>query len=222
MPDLFSTLIIATALVNALTGIWWGRKYGQATKAQLQNLKSHLDTLTAAKEETIKATEAQLSTLQLQLQELRELTPRTLREYVLYIREQLEEYNRTLKAELEAAQRQNAELERQISVERSKRRATSPRRTEFQLTEAELQQEIVEMKRQLARSQQALSLIKQLERSEVLHAEVLEAVPSAGHGSGRTPSRVQRQIRSRELRLVGRALLARQTDLTPPESMNES
>ena len=91
MPDLFSTLIIATTCVNALTGIWWGRKYAQATKAQLANLKSHLECLTAAKEETLKATEAQLSTLQLQLQELRELTPRTLREYVLYISTTLSE-----------------------------------------------------------------------------------------------------------------------------------
>lgn len=55
----------------------------------------------AAKDETIKAKQAQIEALELSLRELKELSPMRIREYSISVKEQLEEYNETLKAENE-------------------------------------------------------------------------------------------------------------------------
>ncbi|HYX72194.1 MAG TPA: hypothetical protein VE732_05445 [Nitrososphaera sp.] len=57
----------------------------------------------AAKDETIKAKDAQIETLKNEIQNLRELTPMKLREYFLSVKEQLEEYNDKLQEELKTA-----------------------------------------------------------------------------------------------------------------------
>ncbi len=79
-----SSLASALAAVLAWTAkLWWGKEYS------------------AAKNETIKAKDAQIELLQREVQNYRELTPMKIREYFLSVKEQLEEYNNALKAELD-------------------------------------------------------------------------------------------------------------------------
>jgi hypothetical protein len=56
-----------------------------------------------AKNEIIQSKDAQIALLEREIQGLRELTPMKIREYFLSVREQLEEYNETLKKDLEKA-----------------------------------------------------------------------------------------------------------------------
>jgi hypothetical protein len=56
-----------------------------------------------AKDEIIRSKDAQIALLEREIQGLRELTPMKIREYFLSVRQQLEEYNETLKADLDKA-----------------------------------------------------------------------------------------------------------------------
>lgn len=81
-----------TALASAVAAIL-------AWVAKLRWAKEY----SAAKDETIKAKDAQIETLKNEIQNLRELTPMKLREYFLSVKEQLEEYNDKLQEELKTA-----------------------------------------------------------------------------------------------------------------------
>lgn len=82
-----SALASALAAVLAWASkLWWAKEYS------------------AAKDETIKAKDAQIETLKNEIQNLRELTPMKLREYFLSVKEQLEEYNDILQGKLKKAQ----------------------------------------------------------------------------------------------------------------------
>jgi chromosome segregation ATPase len=65
--------------------LWWAKEYA------------------SAKNETIRAKEAQIELLKTELENLRQLTPMKLREYFLSVKEQLEEYNGHLRQELATA-----------------------------------------------------------------------------------------------------------------------
>ena len=81
-----SALASALAAVLAWAAkLWWAKEYS------------------AAKDEIIKAKDAQIETLKNEIQNLRELTPMKIREYFLSIKEQLEEYNDKLQEELKTA-----------------------------------------------------------------------------------------------------------------------
>jgi polyhydroxyalkanoate synthesis regulator phasin len=72
----------------------------------------------AAKDETIRAKEAQIETLRQQLQALQEMTPMRIREYFESMKLQLEEYNDHLKGKLSAAEAKYVELETQLKEAR--------------------------------------------------------------------------------------------------------
>ncbi len=76
--------------------LWWGKEYG------------------AAKDETIKAKNAQIEVLKKQIENLRELTPMKIREYFLSVKEQLEEYNESLKGQLVKAKTEIEQKDKQI------------------------------------------------------------------------------------------------------------
>lgn len=65
-----------------------------------------------AKDETIKAKEAQIIALEREVKSLQNMTPMKLREYFNSVKEQLEEYNTNLKQQLEQANLEIEELER--------------------------------------------------------------------------------------------------------------
>lgn len=86
-------IYVITALASSLAAVlawasklWWAKEYS------------------AAKDETIKAKDAQTEVLKNEIQSLRELTPMKLREYFMSVKEQLEEYNDKLQGELNTAQ----------------------------------------------------------------------------------------------------------------------
>lgn len=81
-----SALASALAAVLAWAAkLWWAKEYS------------------AAKDEIIKAKDAQIETLKTEIQNLRELTPMKIREYFLSVKEQLEEYNDKLQEEVKTA-----------------------------------------------------------------------------------------------------------------------
>jgi len=91
----------------------------------------------AAKDEIIKAKEAQIGVLREQIQGLKELTPMKIREYFESVKSQLEEFNEMLKLQLEAAQieitQKTTEIDK-LSTEGDKRS------TELQKLESEKKQ----------------------------------------------------------------------------------
>jgi seryl-tRNA synthetase len=100
--DIVEWLQVGTAFASAVAAvlawaakIWWGREFS------------------AAKDEIIRAKDAQIEVLNREIDSLRELTPMKLREYFLSMREQLEEYNESLKSKLEEAE---CELEKKGSA----------------------------------------------------------------------------------------------------------
>lgn len=86
---LISTIASSLAAVLAWAAkLWWGREFA------------------AAKDEIIKAKEAQIELLTSEVFSLKELTPMKIREYFLSVREQMEEYNNLLKNQLDDAHTQ--------------------------------------------------------------------------------------------------------------------
>ncbi|HYK09783.1 MAG TPA: hypothetical protein VEV39_03200 [Gemmatimonadales bacterium] len=110
-----NVVLAVTAVLNGLAAalawaakLWWGREFA------------------AAKDETIRAKDAQLQVLEREIESLRELTPMKIREYFLSVTQQLEEYNGVLNRQLDEARREakvkEADIER-LKGEGDKRRA---------------------------------------------------------------------------------------------------
>ena len=98
-------LYAIVALVSAIAAVL-------AWVAKLVWSKQHL----SAKDEIIRAKEAQIDLLNNQIESLRELTPMKLREYFLSVKEQLEEFNITLSSELENATSKIEKKEEEIKL----------------------------------------------------------------------------------------------------------
>ena len=82
----FAAAASALAAVLAwLAKIWWSKEFS------------------SAKNEIIKAKDAQIATLEREIKSLQEMSPMKIREYFHSVREQLEEYNEELKNDLEKA-----------------------------------------------------------------------------------------------------------------------
>jgi membrane-associated HD superfamily phosphohydrolase len=127
-------IYVITALASALAAVlawaaklWWAKEYSaakdetiKAKEAQIASLKAALETVQALAAETAKAKDAQIETLKDEIQNLRELTPMKLREYFLSVKEQLEEYNGKLQDELKIAyeeiEKKDAEIRRLIEA----------------------------------------------------------------------------------------------------------
>ncbi|MGD1047614.1 MAG: SEC-C metal-binding domain-containing protein [Candidatus Krumholzibacteriaceae bacterium] len=95
-----------TALLSAIAAVlawaaklWWGKEYRNA------------------KDETIKAKDAQIAAIERELSATKELTPMKIREYFLSMKEQLEEYIDGLKADLK---KKNDDIERLVREGRTK------------------------------------------------------------------------------------------------------
>jgi chromosome segregation ATPase len=71
---------------------------------------------TTAKDETIRSKDAHIDVLRTELASLRELTPMKIREYFLSMRQQLEEYNESLKRKLALAEQQIGHKDAEIAA----------------------------------------------------------------------------------------------------------
>ncbi len=78
--------------------LWWSREFA------------------SAKDEALKAKDAQIALLEREIKQLQEMTPMKLREYFLSVREQLEEYNDKLHAELEEARKEIKKKQNEIEL----------------------------------------------------------------------------------------------------------
>lgn len=94
--DLMQTLItigsLAAAILAWIAKLRWSKEFERA------------------KNETIKAKEAQIAALEREVKSLQDMTPMKLREYFHSVREQLEEYNDELVKQLEQAKEENNKL----------------------------------------------------------------------------------------------------------------
>jgi hypothetical protein len=124
--DIVEWLQVGTAFASAVAAvlawaakIWWGREFS------------------AAKDEIIRAKDAQIEVLNREIDSLRELTPMKLREYFLSMRKQLEEYNDFLKDKLEEA---NCELAKKDSAILRLRNEGAKKKEEIQKLESERNQ----------------------------------------------------------------------------------
>lgn len=107
-----------------------------------------------AKDETIKAKEAQISSLKEQLAYYKDLTPMKIREYFSSVKEQLEEYNDLLQQQLDGANQEIGERNKKITeLEKSgKSKEAEVRKLVTEKADIEenvrtIQQEITETKR---------------------------------------------------------------------------
>lgn len=98
-------LYIISAIASSLAAVlawmaklWWSKEFA------------------AAKDEVIRAKEAQIELLKNEIDNLRELNPIKIREYFLSVREQLEEYNDSLRAELDEAKKEIESKEIQLTA----------------------------------------------------------------------------------------------------------
>lgn len=96
--NIMEWLYVISAIASSLAAVlawaaklWWSKEYG------------------AAKDEIIRAKEAQIEALKGEIESLKEMTPMKIREYFLSVRQQLEEYNDALNGELDEARKEIAE-----------------------------------------------------------------------------------------------------------------
>lgn len=111
---IYAVTVLASSLAAVLawaSKLWWAKEYTaakdetiKAKEAQIASLKAALEQVQALAGETAKAKDAQIESLKNEVQNLRELSPVKLREYFLSVKEQLEEYNDKLQGELKTAQ----------------------------------------------------------------------------------------------------------------------
>src|SRR5438067_4815729 len=88
IPWVYAISALASAIAAILAWaakLWWAKEYG------------------AAKDEIIRAKEAQIEQLKGEIQSLHDLTPMKIREYFVSVTTQLEEYNDRLKQEIDKA-----------------------------------------------------------------------------------------------------------------------
>jgi hypothetical protein len=84
----------------------WSAEYKDAKEAQVKSL-----------EETIKSKDAHIALLEKEIQNLRELTPMKMREYLVTTKQTLEEYNNSLLKKIEELREERAVFEQQIKRE---------------------------------------------------------------------------------------------------------
>jgi hypothetical protein len=99
METLYAVGAIASALAAVLAWaakLWWGKEHA------------------AAQSKLIDAKDAQIASLEREIETLRELTPMKIREYFVSVKTQLEEYNDALKGQLAEAHSEIAERSSEI------------------------------------------------------------------------------------------------------------
>jgi small-conductance mechanosensitive channel len=94
----------------------WGREFAAAKDETIRAKEAQL----ATKDETIKAKEAQIEALTQRLKEEKDLNPMKIREYFVSVKGQLEEYNNVLKGQLTTAEEKLGSLKDEIETERSR------------------------------------------------------------------------------------------------------
>jgi DNA repair exonuclease SbcCD ATPase subunit len=133
-PELLSSI---TALLAALAAVlawaaklWWGKEYADA------------------KDEIIKAKDAQIAVLEREVKSLSELTPMKLREYFVSVKEQLEEYNNTLHEQLKEAKIDLQRADEQVKLLTTQGEATSGELARLQLERDELRTVVASLETQ--------------------------------------------------------------------------
>lgn len=240
MSDWALTVLLLTAFLNAVGGVlawsaklWWSREHTAAKQAQIDNLKSQIEKLAEAKDETIRAKQAQIDAILVYVNELKELTPMKIREYFISVKEQLEEYINVLEDDLQDAQSEMEDLQRQTEEERAKAVASTEiiKRIEGERKmliahESDLESQLKDLEAQYSASQQALSLIETQQSLSSIKGlreywdrkadmSVLAMFPSDWHGSVDEFVAENDRLMSLVMELLIGILNAKPTELVP-------
>ncbi len=149
---------IASALAWAAR-LLWGREFAAAKDETIRAKEAQL----ATKDEAIRAKEAQIMALTDRLREEKELNPMKIREYFVSVKQQLEEYIERLKGDLTKAEEQLGVRQRDIEAERSKSAGKQDQIKKLEAEKSKLQQVIGGLQKQVDRLQ-----VKQSESADVL------------------------------------------------------
>jgi hypothetical protein len=111
-----AVLSAAASVLAWAARLFWGKEFAAAKDETIRAKEAQL----ATKDENIKAKEAQIAALTDRLKEEKELNPMKIREYFVSVKQQLEEYIERLKGDLTKAQGQLSTLQVEIEGERSR------------------------------------------------------------------------------------------------------
>lgn len=114
VTDIVPIITALSALIGAIAAAVWGHGLANAKDEVIKAKDAQLEALRSTHEQVLEAKKTQIETLQQEVASYRELTPAKIREYFLSTKEQLEEYIEKLKDDLDKAQcvieEKNAEI----------------------------------------------------------------------------------------------------------------
>jgi prefoldin subunit 5 len=119
-----SALASAFAAVLAWAAkLWWAKEFSsakdeiiKAKDAQIERLKGEIDSVRGYTGDIVKAKDTQIESLKNEIQSIKEMTPMKIREYFHSVKEQLEEYIDKLKRQLDEANKQIEEKSEEINA----------------------------------------------------------------------------------------------------------
>lgn len=141
LADWVAIITAVSAVISALVVAFWGKEFAaakdeiiKAKEAQNEVLRLSQNQISSSKDEIIKVKEERIASLEAEMVSLRELNPMKLREYFLSVKEQLEEYNSDLLTQL--GQAQGTIKDKDLEISALKKNTTSSK-VEVEKLEAE-------------------------------------------------------------------------------------
>src|SRR2546421_12287980 len=108
-------LIVAGSIISQglawAAKLRWSAEYKNAKEAQVKLLEEQVKSVKDSKDEIIKSKDAHIAMLEKEIQNLRELTPMKMREYLVTTKQTLEEYNNSLQKKIEEVREEKAVFE---------------------------------------------------------------------------------------------------------------
>lgn len=104
ITELIPIITAVSALISAIAAAFWGRSLALAKDETIRAKEAQIETIRTSEEQLTKIKEVQIETLHHEIETYRDLTPNKIREYFLSMKQQLEEYNEVLNTELQDAQ----------------------------------------------------------------------------------------------------------------------
>ena len=99
ITDLIPFITALSALISAIAAAFWGRGLAIAKNETIKAKEAQIEALRTTQEQLAKIKEAQIESLLHEIETYRQLTPNKIREYFVSVKQQLEEYNEVLNTE---------------------------------------------------------------------------------------------------------------------------
>jgi len=119
ITDLIPFITALSALISAIAAAFWGRGLAIAKNETIKAKEAQIEALRTTQEQLAKIKEAQIESLLHEIETYRQLTPNKIREYFVSVKQQLEEYNEVLNTKLQDAQQVISYKEEQLALLRA-------------------------------------------------------------------------------------------------------